>query len=131
MSKFLHDFVLDAALERLRDSSTRLIACQGQPTTYTEATTPVAGGKYLGESAALDAGDFTLGNDPTSGRALTLLTQALQVNYAGSCDHFALVCDTAGSERLLWATPVVNVQQVYAGNSITSQDCLITIQDAV
>jgi len=129
MSKWASSQIEDFGLDYLRQNTTRIVACQGQPMSYAEATTAVASGKSLGSLAGINVSNWTLSNDPTSGRRLTLATQSIQVGYAGTLDHLALVNDN-GTE-LLYTFPVTVTQPVVGGNTVTTPDLNVTIQNPI
>jgi len=127
MSKWANSKVEDYGLDYLRQNTTRIVACQGQPTSYADATTPVATGKLLGSLSGIVPANWTLGNDPISGRRATLLSETVQIGYAGTLDHIALVNDTA--TELLYTLPVTITQPVAGGNTVTTPDIPIAIQN--
>jgi len=106
MGKYVNDAVLDAALDKIATTD-QLVICEGQPTTYAEATTDKgSGGNALGE-IPVDSGDFTKSDGDVSGRKVTVAQQAsIPVDVSGAWDHVALVDDS--SSLLLLVTMLAN-----------------------
>jgi len=129
MSKWANSKVEDYGLDYLRQNTTRIVACQGQPTSYADAATPVATGKLLGSLTGIVPASWTLGNDPTTGRRLTLASETIPIGYAGTLDHIALVNDAV--PELLYTLPVTVPQAVVGGNTVTTPDISITIQNPI
>ena len=125
MAKWASRNVMDKGLEYLRDHADLLVACQGQPVDYAEATEGAPAGKWLGQTA-LGPLHFQLRDGLVSGRRLTVSGRPnLLCVQAGTADHFALV-DTASAE-LLYVTEALNPQQTYGQNLIATPDWDITI----
>ena len=57
MGKLVHDDVLDGALGIVRNAATKMVACSGEPASYSAANS----GLKLAE-VAVSAADFTIGN---------------------------------------------------------------------
>lgn len=96
MTKTVHDDVLDAALDEIRDNCTLMILCSAAPTTRTEAVTT-----YALADVSMSSGDFTKANGDTSGRKLTVAAKAgVTVDSTGTATHVALV----DGSRLLYVT---------------------------
>jgi len=128
MPRAVHNDVLDAALNVIKNACTAITFCAGQPTTYAEATTtPGAGGKALVQRAAIP-GDFTLADGATGGRSLTSAELTDTVDVTGTGDHVAFV--DAGTSRLLYVT-TASSQPVTAGGSFAFPPIEINLGDPV
>ena len=97
MAKSVADAVLDAALDVIA-TSTRMTACNAQPTTYTEANATFA----LAD-VTMAGGDFTKANGDTSGRKVTVGAKSgVLIDVSGTATHVALM--VVGSTTLLYVT---------------------------
>ena len=97
MAKAANDLVMDAALDYVA-TSTRMIACSAQPTTYTEANST-----YALADVTMAGGDYTKANGDTSGRKVTMAAKTgILIDTSGTANHVALV-DVANS-RLVYVT---------------------------
>lgn len=116
MAKYSNDIILDTALNFVTGSATKVVVCDGEPATYTAATTATgSGGNALG-SGSLSGANFTVADGDVSGRKWTLETQTgLPVNNSGTADHVAIVDDS--NSRLLVIT-TVTAQAVSAGGTM-------------
>lgn len=112
MAKTVHDDVLDAALNHIKNNATRMTLCNAQPTTFTEANATFA----LAD-ITIDTGDFTgPANGDTSGRKLTVAAQTgvdVDTTDPGGTNHVALL-DVANS-KLLYVTTAPDVAVDAAG----------------
>jgi hypothetical protein len=111
MAKAVADAVLDAALNLVKTTATRLVLCSAQPTTYTEANAT-----YALADVTISSGAFTgPANGTVSGRKLTVAAQpATPVDASGSGTHIALL-DVAGT-ALLFVTTCTSVAVTAGGN---------------
>lgn len=122
MAKFVHDDVLDGALNIVKDNCTRMTACSQQPTTFTEADAT-----YALADVTMVSGDFTLADGDTSGRKLTVAQKSgVTVDTSGSATHVALL-DVANS-KLLYVTTSTS-QVLTSGNTMTFNAWDIEIAD--
>lgn len=122
MAKFVHDDVLDGALNIVKDNCTRMTACSQQPTTFTEADAT-----YALADVTMVSGDFTLADGDTSGRKLTVAQKSgVTVDTSGSATHVALL-DVANS-KLLYVTTSTS-QVLTFGNTMTFSAWDIEIAD--
>jgi hypothetical protein len=97
MAKFSNDLVMDAALDFVA-TSTRMIACSAQPTTFTEANAT-----FAIADVTMAPGDFTKANGDVSGRKTTVAAKSgVLIDVSGTANHIALV-DMANS-RLVYVT---------------------------
>lgn len=111
MAKSVHDDVLDAALNYIKNNATRMTACTAQPTTFTEANAT-----FARADVTMAAGDFTAANGDTSGRKLTVAAKtAVPVDASGTVTHVALLDVT--NSKLLYVTTTAS-QAVSAGGTV-------------
>ena len=113
MGKTIHNDVLDAALNNIKNNATRLCVCSAEPTTYTEAITT-----YELADVTIDSADFTGPADgDVSGRKIAVNEQAdIDVDSSGTATHIALV-DVSNTKLLLVTT--CTSQALTAGNTVT------------
>lgn len=113
MAKSVHDDVLDAALNYIKNNATRICVCSTQPTTYTEAITT-----YKLAIKTITSADFTGPSDgDTNGRKVrSNQHSAITVDASGDAQHVALA-DSALS-KLLYVT-TCTLQALTAGNTVT------------
>lgn len=111
MAKTVHNDVLDAALNIIKNNCTLITLCSQQPTTYTEAITT-----FKLADVVVDSTDFTVADGDTSGRKVTVAAQtAVPVDTSGTSDHAALV-DVANT-KLLYTTTHTG-QALTSGNTV-------------
>lgn len=112
MAKSVHNDVLDAALNYIKNNATRLVLCDAEPTTFTEANVTFA----LAD-VTIDSSDFTGPADgTTSGRKITVGAQTgvdVDATDAGGTNHVALL-DVTGT-KLLYVTTAPDVAVDSAG----------------
>lgn len=107
MSKAVHDDVLDAALDLLKQNGTRLTLTSQQPTTFTEADDT-----YKLADVTVDSSDYTIANGDVSGRKVTIGAQAaVDIDATGTSNHLNIL-DVANS-KLLYTT-------THTGQALTS-----------
>jgi hypothetical protein len=122
MAKSVHDDVLDAALNYIKNNSTRMIACSTQPTTYVQASTT-----YALADTVVNATSFTVANGASGGRKVTATAVAgVTVDSSGTYAHVALV--NTASSKLLYVTTGTS-QVLTAGNTVDFPAWAITIGD--
>lgn len=122
MAKYLHDDVLDGALNVIKNNATKLCICSTQPTTYTEATTTYK----LAIKTGLTSGDYTGPADHTSGRKLTVNAQStISVDMAGTAEHVALT----GTASVLYAVTTCTSQALSLGNAVSVPAWIISMGD--
>jgi len=85
MAKSVHDDVLDAALTEVATANL-MTACDGQPTTRTEAVTT-----YALADVAMTAGDYSITNGTTGRKTTVAQKTGVTVDTTGTADHVALV----------------------------------------
>lgn len=122
MAKSVHDDVLDAALNYIKNNATRMTACTAQPTTFTEANAT-----FARADVTMAAGDFTAANGDTSGRKLTVAAKtAVPVDASGTVTHVALLDVT--NSKLLYVTTTAS-QAVSAGGTVDIGTWKVEIAD--
>lgn len=122
MAKFVHDDVLDGALNIVKNTCTRMTACSQQPTTFAEANAT-----YALADVTMTSGDFTLADGDVSGRKLTVAQKSgVTVDTDGTATHVALL-DVANS-KLLYVTTCTS-QALTSGNTMTFNAWNIEISD--
>jgi hypothetical protein len=128
MGKSIGNNVLDAALQHLEDNGQTFVLCDGEPTTYANATTDKPTGNALGETT-ITATDFTGPADgDTNGRKTQVNAQtAITVDVTGTLDHIAIVDDS--NTALLLVTTVSNSQSVTASNTVDTTAFDVEIAD--
>ena len=111
MAKSVHNDVLDAALNAIKNNCTRITLCSQEPTTYAEGNAT-----YALADVTVDSTDFTVGDGDTSGRKATVGAQsAVTVDSTGTSTHVALL-DVANS-KLLYVTTHTS-QGLTASNTV-------------
>jgi len=112
MAKSVADAVLDGAWDIIKNTCTRQVLCNAQPTTYTEANAT-----YALADVTMASGDFTIANGDTSGRKMTVTAKSgVLIDTTGTGNHIALL-DVSGT-RLLYVTTATS-QAVTANGSNT------------
>lgn len=98
MAKSVHNDVLDAALNYIKDNCTRLVVCSAEPTTFAEANAT-----YALADVTVDSTDFTVADGDTSGRKVTVAAQTgVSVDTSGTVTHVALL--DVDDSKLLYVT---------------------------
>ena len=106
MAKTVHNDVLDASHNEIKNNCNLMIACSSEPTTRTEAVTT-----YALADVALASGDFTNADD-TSGRKCTVGAKTgVTIDASGTATHIALV----DGSRLLRVTTCTSQALTAAG----------------
>ncbi len=120
MAKFLNDDVLDGLLNVIKGDGTKLSLCEGQPSSYAEATTlKSAGGKAV-VVLTVDSAAYTGPSDgDASGRKLTVNERTgVTITEAGTITYLA-IGDSVNTKLLLVTTTmskaVTASQQVMIG----------------
>lgn len=120
---YLHDDVLDAALQELITNVNALHICSQEPANYTEATATYTVGVKATPTLGAQA------NGATTGRRTTVAAFSDgEVTATGTASHWALV-DTVG-ERLLATGALSASQAVTDGNTFSLTAFDVTIPDA-
>ncbi|HBF44008.1 MAG TPA: hypothetical protein DDW42_10365 [Desulfobacteraceae bacterium] len=139
MAKNVHDDVLDAALNILKNNSHRLVVLTAEPTgasAYTNAQTNKDSSGFRLAEATISASDFTgPAEGDTSGRKIQVNAQtSLSVDGVASSDtatHVALVKYHASSSALqdvLYTTTCTN-QTLSGGNKVNTPNWDIELRD--
>lgn len=117
MTTLVHNDVPDAALAYIQDNCDQMIACEGAPASYAEATTAPASGKALADTA-MSSGDFTIADGDTDGRKISWSSKpGVAVDANGDADHIAFV-DT-GNTKLLLVVPMTATVALTTGGGET------------
>ena len=120
MGKTVHNDVLDAAHNEIKNNCNLMTLCSQEPTTRTEAVTT-----YALADVAMTSDDFEIADGDVSGRKCTVAEKAaVDVDADGLASHVALCDDT----RVLRVTTCTE-QQVYTGNTVTFPSWKFEIQD--
>lgn len=124
MAKFVHDDVLDGALNIIKNNCTRQVVCSQQPTTYTEANAT-----YALADVTMTSTDFTNANGDTSGRKDTIAAKSgVLIDTTGTATHVALL-DVANS-KLLYVTTCTSLALTANGsNTVNLPSWKIEIAD--
>ncbi len=119
--KSVHDDVLDAALNIVKNNAVTLCLCSAQPLTRTEAFTT-----YELAKKTITSSDYTGPADgDVSGRKLTVNAETnVTVDNSGTATHVALVDTT----RLLYVTTCTS-KAVVAADLVNFPAWTITISD--
>lgn len=119
---FLHDDVLDAALDVIDDDTENLYICSAEPSTYAEAQTTYKLGTKATPTISAPA------NGDASGRKVTISAIADgTVDANGTASHWALTDNSAS--KLLAAGALSSSQVVTSGNVFTLTAFDIEIPD--
>lgn len=137
MAKNVHNNVLDAALNHLKNNAVRLVVLTAEPTggsAYANATTHKSGSGFRIAEATITASDFTGPADHTSGRKLTVnAASSMAINGVAASDdatHVALVqvSSVASSQNVLYVT-TCTTQTLTNGNTVNTPAWVISIAD--
>lgn len=111
MAKSVHDDVLDAAHNEIKNNCTRQVACSAEPTTYAEANAT-----YALANVTLASGDFTIANGDSSGRKCTVAAKTgVLIDMSGTATHIALLDVT--NSRLLRVTTCTSLALTANGSN--------------
>jgi len=78
---------MDAALNHIKNNTTRQVACSAQPTTFAEANVT-----YALADVTMASTDFTLANGDTSGRKVTVAAKSgVLIDTSGTATYIALL----------------------------------------
>lgn len=98
MAKSVHNDVLDATTQYMKDNCDKMIACSSEPTTFAEANAT-----YALADVAMASGDFTAADGTVNGRMCTVGAKSgVLIDASGTFAHVAFV-DTINS-KLLYVT---------------------------
>lgn len=124
MAKTASDEMIDGALNVLKNTVTRQVACSAQPTTFTEANAT-----YALADVTMASGDFTIANGDVSGRKVTMAakTGAL-IDVSGTATHVALL-DVANSKLQFVTTCTAKVLTADGINTVDFPAWKIEIAD--
>ena len=122
MAKLVHDDVLDAALNFIKNNANEMTVCSGEPATYADAHTTLKLADVV-----MASGDFTVGEGDASGRKVAVAQKAnVTVDATGTAVRVCLN-DTSGS-KLLYKTECTS-QSLTSGNTVTFPTWDIEIAD--
>ena len=116
MGKWVADAVLDAALNHIKNNSTRVTLCNAQPADYSKAVNDpsTSSGNRLADVSISSADFGSPQNGDVSGRKIQVDAQSsISVDVTGTVTHLAMV--DVSSTVLLYVT-TVSSQAVTAGN---------------
>jgi len=123
MAKYVHDDVLDAALNYIKNNCTRMTACNAQPTTYAEGNATFA----LAD-VTLAPADMIVADD-TSGRKITVAAKTgVVIDVSGTAVYIALL-DVSNSKLLYVTTCTSQVLTAGGGATVDFSSWKINIQD--
>ena len=121
MGKSVHNDVLDAALNYLKNNVDLMTVCSSEPTNLTEATST-----YKLASVAMGTSDFTVGEGSPNGREVAVgAKNSVSVDSTGSAEHIALV---DSGTNLLYVTTCTK-QSISSGNKVNIPTWDIRIAD--
>lgn len=109
MAKSVHNDVLDAALNLIKNNANLMVMCSQEPTTRAEAVTT-----YALADVAVSPTDIVVADGDTSGRKFTVAAKnGVPIDASGTATHIALVDAT----RLLFVTTCTS-QVMTAGGTV-------------
>lgn len=124
MPKWANDDVMDAALNVLKASVTRQVACSAQPATFAEANAT-----YALADVTLANADFVLANGDTSGRKVTVAAKsAVLIDMSGTATHVALL-DVANSKLMYVTTCTSQALTANGTNTVSFPAWAIEVED--
>jgi hypothetical protein len=138
MGKNVHNNVLDASLNYVKNNSTRLVVLTSEPTgssAYTNAQTDYDSSGYRLAETTISASDFTgPAEGDTSGRKVQVNAQtSLSVDgvaSSASATHVALVKQSSSaSSQLVIYTTTCTSQTLSGGNKVNTPNWDIEIRD--
>jgi len=120
MAFSVHNDVLDAALNYIKNNCTRITLCSAAPTSFDEANNEDDGspeGYKLAEHT-VDGDDFTVAAGDTSGRKLTLLQQTgVTACDTGTANHLAFL--DVSSTKLLYVKELASSKALTESETYT------------
>lgn len=138
MAKNVHDNILDASLNYLKNNGNRLVVLTAEPTgssAYTNAQTDYDSSGYRLAEATISASDFTGPADgDTSGRKITVNAQSsMSINGVASsanATHVAVLknASSASSQLVLYTTTCTS-QSLTGGNKVNTPAWDIELRD--
>ena len=127
MGKLVHDDILDAALNVIKNNATQISVCIDTPTTYGHATTTDA--KVLAIKSDLTDADFTVADDgDLGGRKITIGAMEDLAIVGTGTQNATHVCLCDVDDRLLFVTTCTS-QALVNGSTVTIPAWKITIPD--
>lgn len=138
MAKNVHDNILDASLNYLKNNGNRLVVLTAEPTgssAYANAQTNYDSSGYRLAEATISASDFTGPADgDTSGRKITVNAQSsMSINGVASsanATHVAVLknASSASSQLVLYTTTCTS-QSLTGGNKVNTPAWDIELRD--
>ena len=139
MGKNVHDNMLDAALNYLKNNGTRLVVLTSEPTgasAYTNAQTAKDSSGFRLAEATISASDYTgPANGDSSGRKIAVNAQSsMSINGVASsanATHVSVVkyhASSASSQLVLYTTTCTS-QNLTGGNKVNTPAWDIEIRD--
>lgn len=120
MGKSVHNDVLDALLNTMKNNAVLLCVCSQEPTSRTEAAST-----YTLATVAIDSDDFTVADGDAGGRKVTISAQSNKtISASGTATHLALV----DNSKLYFVT-TTSSQTLAAGNLVNVPAWAITVND--
>jgi len=120
MAKVATDGIIDGGLDKIA-ACTKLTVCAGQPTSFADIAVRALA------TATLTGGSFTKANGDTSGRKITVASQAsMSITATGTADH--VVIDDGVSE---YEVTTATSQALTSGGTVTSPAFDTEIADPV
>lgn len=126
MARFIHDNVIDAALNYIKNNADQISICSDTPTTYGTATT--AGANRLAIKTELTSSDYTGPSDKVGGGRELAVAQhtAIAISDSGTATHIALT--KSGTSELVFVTTCTS-QVLSAGSTVTAPSWKIGFSD--
>lgn len=110
MGKLLEDAVLDAGFDNIVTNGNQMVACETEPTNYTQAHAT-----YMLAYVALAGGDYAKAAD-TSGRKCTVAAKAAVAVAGAGTANWVCIIDTVSAA--LKAKTTCNAQALAAGGTV-------------
>jgi hypothetical protein len=120
---YVHDDVLDAALNYIKNNATRLSVCSTEPTTYAQATST-----YMLAMKTISSTDFgSPANGSVSGRKIAVNAQDNVTISASGDGQYVALCDAATS-KLLYVT-TCTLKELALGNNVNFPSWPVELED--
>lgn len=120
MGKSVHNDVLDASLNYIKNNTTRITVCTSEPTTYTQATSTY----MLAMRTGLTSASFTgpSAGDISGRKLITNQQTDITITNSGTALHVALTTESV----LLYVTTCTS-QALTSGNVVTCPEWKVEI----
>lgn len=126
MGKVIHNDVFDAALNEIADNADIMYVNSAEPATFVEASSTYK----LADVAMVvgDGNDYTVGDDPTNGRRLTMDEKAtVDIDASGTANHVSLA--DVGNTKVLAVVTLSASQALTSGNTVTIPTWYLRLAD--